>query len=246
MSAKNNSDCSTDNHSREIGEMFSTITPWYDKQNHIFSLGTDIWWRRCLCKEVVPGPTGKVLDLAAGTLDVTVALARQYPQLQIIAADISETMLKYGFDKKVHHADRGRITPLVADARHLPLQTDSVDAVTIAFGIRNIQPRADALREMLRILTPGGRACILEFAPVRTPLIGPLYHWHVSKLMPRLSRLLSGKDDVYRAMQYLAESIEAFPDPKAFRQEINDAGFAFVQHKSLTLGLANLHIAIKA
>ena len=257
MPVPDDSDCAADAHARRIAAMFDEITPWYDKQNHIFSLGVDIWWRHCLCKEVAPssaGSTGKVLDLAAGTLDVTIALAKRYPQLQIIAADISAAMLKHGYEKKVHIADRARITTLAADARKLPLQDNCVDAVTIAFGIRNVQPRADALAEMLRVLIPGGRACVLEFAPVRKPIIGTLYHWYVAGLMPRLSNLIrlldrdradKGGSGVYESMRYLADSIEAFPNPADFTQELRAAGFASVHHKALTFGLANLHIAIK-
>ena len=142
-----------DEHTRAVTAMFSRMTPWYDFQNHAFSLGFDFWWRRNLVRAVAPGPTGVVLDLAAGTLDVTLALIRRYPGLRVIAADICAPMLDYGMERKVKPDEKERITPLVADARRLPLPDASVDAVAIAFGIRNVRPRAEALAEMHRVLT---------------------------------------------------------------------------------------------
>ena len=141
-----------DEHTRAVTAMFSRMTPWYDFQNHAFSLGFDFWWRRNLVRAVAPGPTGVVLDLAAGTLDVTLALIRRYPGLRVIAADICAPMLDYGMERKVKPDEKERITPLVADARRLPLPDASVDAVTIAFGIRNVRPRAEALAEIAAFL----------------------------------------------------------------------------------------------
>lgn len=233
---------SLDAHARAVSDMFGRMTPWYDFQNHAFSLGLDLWWRRKLAASVTPGPTGVVLDLAAGTLDVTLALCRRYPNLRIIAADICEPMLDYGMTRKARPEEKKRITPLVADARRLPLPDASVDAVTIAFGIRNVQPRSDALAEMRRVLVPGGRACVLEFAPVTLPVFGPVYHWYLRNVMPRLAGLVSGSTEAY---DYFAETIARFPSPEAFREEFLEAGFPFVQHIPLTLGVANLHIAIR-
>lgn len=231
-----------DAHTQAVSDMFGRMTPWYDFQNHAFSLGLDYWWRWHLARSVVPGPTGTVLDLAAGTLDVTLSLARRYPELRLIAADICEPMLNYGMERKVKPGEKDRITSLVADARHLPLPDASVDAVTIAFGIRNVRPRAEALAEMHRVLVPGGRACVLEFAPVSTPLIGPAYHWYLKNVMPKLAHMVSGSTDAY---DYFADTIANFPAPAAFRDELKKAGFPFVQHTPFTFGIANLHVAVK-
>lgn len=231
-----------DAHTKAVTDMFGRMTPWYDFQNHAFSLGLDYWWRWHLARSVVPGPTGVALDLAAGTLDVTLALVRRYPGLRLIAADICEPMLNYGMQRKVRPNEKDRITAMVADARRLPLPDASVDAVTIAFGIRNVQPRAEALAEMYRVLVPGGRACVLEFAPVTTPLIGHAYHWYLKNVMPKLANLVSGSTDAY---DYFADTIANFPSPAAFRDELKEAGFPFVQHTPFTLGVAHLHVAVK-
>ncbi len=231
-----------DEHTRAVAAMFSRMTPWYDLQNHAFSLGFDFWWRRNLVRAVAPGPTGVVLDLAAGTLDVTLALIRRYPGMRVIAADICAPMLDYGMERKVKPGEKERITPLVADARRLPLPDASVDAVTIAFGIRNVRPRAEALAEMYRVLAPGGRVCVLEFAPVTTPVFGPAYHWYLKSVMPKLARLVSNSTKAY---DYFADSIVHFPPPPAFSAELREAGFPFVQYFPFTLGVVNLHIAVR-
>ncbi|MCH5277130.1 MAG: ubiquinone/menaquinone biosynthesis methyltransferase [Desulfovibrionaceae bacterium] len=222
--------------------MFGRMTPWYDFQNHAFSLGLDFWWRRALIRAVVPGPTGMVLDAAAGTLDVTLGLIRRYPGLRVIAADICAPMLDYGMKRKIRPGEREHVRPLVADVRRLPLPDASVDAVTMAFGIRNVRPRSEALREIFRVLAPGGRACILEFAPVTTPLFGPVYHWYLKHVMPKLASLVSRSPQAY---DYFADSIANFPAPPAFSAELREAGFPLVRHVPLTLGVANLHMAVR-
>ncbi len=231
-----------DQHTKDVSEMFGRMTPWYDLQNRVFSLFLDCWWRRNLVRSVVPGPTRHVIDMAAGTLDVSLALLRRYPELRVTATDICEPMLRYGMEKKVRPEERPRITSMVADARKMPMPDACADAITIAFGIRNVRPRMDALREMHRLLVPGGRACILEFAPVSTPVFGPFYHWYLKNVMPKLAGLVSRSTNAY---DYFAETIENFPKPADFSAELREAGFDFVQHIPLTLGVANIHIAVR-
>lgn len=229
-------------HTEDVAEMFGRMARWYDFQNRAFSLFLDCWWRRNLVRSVVPGPTRHVVDLAAGTLDVSLALLRRYPELTVTATDISEPMLRYGEEHKVRASERSRIKTMVADARQMPLPDNCADAVTIAFGIRNVRPRMDALREMHRLLVPGGRACILEFAPVSTPVFGPFYHWYLKNVMPKLAGLVSRSNN---AFDYFAETIETFPKPADFSAELREAGFDFVQHIPFTLGVANIHIAVR-
>ena len=233
---------SADAHTRNVSEMFGRMTPWYDLQNRVFSLFLDCWWRHNLVKSVVPGPTATVIDMASGTLDVALALIRRHPELHVYATDICEPMLRYGEEHKIRAGERSRITTMVADARHMPLPDGCADAVTIAFGIRNVRPRMEALREMHRLLVPGGRACILEFAPVSAPLFGPAYHWYLRRIMPKFAGLVSRSTSAY---DYFADTIENFPKPAAFSEELRQAGFAFVQHIPFTLGVANLHIAVR-
>ena len=233
---------SADAHTRAVSDMFGRLTPWYDLQNHAFSLGLDFWWRRHLVRAIVPGPTRRVLDLAAGTLDVSIALCRRHPGLSVVAADICGPMLDFGMERKAKGPLKERISPLVADARCLPLPDASFDAVTMAFGIRNVRPRADALKEMHRVLVPGGRACVLEFAPVETPLFGPFYHWYLRVIMPRLAGLICSYPEAYA---FLADTVENFPRPADFSEELREAGFPFVRCTSLTFGVVNLHVAVK-
>jgi demethylmenaquinone methyltransferase/2-methoxy-6-polyprenyl-1,4-benzoquinol methylase len=231
-----------DAHTQNVSAMFGRMTPWYDLQNRVFSLFLDCWWRRSLVCTVVPGPANTIVDLAAGTLDVSLALIRRYPGLHVYAADICEPMLRYGEEHKIRAGERSRITTMVTDARQMPLPDGCADAVTMAFGIRNVRPRIEALKEMHRMLIPGGRACILEFAPVSTPLFGSCYHWYLRHIMPKLAGLVSRSTSAY---DYFADTIENFPQPEAFSEELRQAGFAFVQHIPLTLGVANIHIAIR-
>jgi demethylmenaquinone methyltransferase/2-methoxy-6-polyprenyl-1,4-benzoquinol methylase len=233
----------TDAHTRTVNDMFGRMAGWYDFQNHAFSLGLDFWWRRNLVRSAAPGPSGTMIDMAAGTLDVALGLCRRYPEVRVIAVDICEPMLDYGMKRKTRPDEKGRIDALVADVRDLPLEAESADAVTMAFGIRNIRPREDALREMRRVLLPGGSACILEFAPVALPFFGRLYHGYLRNCLPRLAGMLSGSGEAYR---YFAESIEQFPPPEKFCDELRSRGFPFVRHTAFALGIAHLFVAIKA
>ena len=149
-------------HDAAVSGMFGRIAGFYDLLNHTLSLGIDYYWRHVLAKNVRVGSTNRVLDLAAGTLDVSLAIRRKYPHVQVPAMDFCPPMLQRGLHKL--KGDNARaIMPVAADAKKLPLPDASVDCVTMAFGIRNIKPRSEAFAEMLRVLTPGGRACILEF-----------------------------------------------------------------------------------
>lgn len=227
---------------RAIRELFGPLTARYDLHNRLFSLGLDMGWRRELVRGVRLGPTGRVLDLAAGTLDVSLLVRRQLPQAQVLALDLCAPMLHRGMRRKLAPGDADRIAPAVADARCLPLPDASVDAVTIAFGIRNMVPREAALAEIRRVLTPGGRLHILELAPVRLPLFGSLYHWHLERVMPALAGVFSGKGEAFR---YLGATIRNFPAPEVFARELDAAGLRPVAWQPLAAGIANIHRAEK-
>ncbi len=231
-----------DEHTRGVSEMFGRMTPWYDLQNRAFSLFLDCWWRKRLVDCAVRGGARTFVDMASGTLDVALGLIRRSPEASVTATDICEPMMEYGMKHKVRAGERGRISTMVADARSMPLPDGCADCVTMAFGIRNVRPRGDALREMHRMLVPGGRACILEFAPVSTPVFGPAYHWYLRHVMPRLAGLVSRSST---AFDYFADTIENFPRPGDFAAELRGAGFSTVKHIPLTLGVANIHIAVR-
>ena len=206
--------------------MFGRIAGFYDLLNHTLSLGIDYYWRHVLAKNVRVGSTNRVLDLAAGTLDVSLAIRRKYPHVQVPAMDFCPPMLQRGLHKL--KGDNARaIMPVAADAKKLPLPDASVDCVTMAFGIRNIKPRSEAFAEMLRVLTPGGRACILEFGSGSERIWGGLYNFYLDRILPRIGKMVSRDPGAY---EYLAETIRNFPTAPALEKEMTDAGFARASH----------------
>lgn len=229
-------------HAQAVASMFGRIVPWYDMLNTVLSCGLDRVWRRRLVREVRPGPTGRVLDLAAGTLDVSLALRRRYPTINVPALDFCPPMLQHG-RKKLHGDNAHAIMPVAADGKRLPLPDNCVDAVTIAFGIRNILPRTEALAEMARVLVPGGRACILEFGSGKNKVWGGLYNTYLSRMLPRIGKLVSGDAGAYG---YLADTILQFPTAEELEEEMRASGFACAWHIPLTSGIVCLHVGEKA
>lgn len=235
------------NHGKAVASMFGRIVPWYDMLNVLLSGGMDRLWRRRLAREVRPLPasTGRVLDLAAGTLDVSLAIRRRHPHMVVPAMDFCPPMLVRG-QKKLHGDNARAVMPVAADAKCLPLPDACVDAVTMAFGIRNILPRADAFAEMVRVLAPGGRACILEFGSGKKRIWGGVYNLYMKRILPGIGRLVSGDREGGGAYAYLAESICRFPTAEELEEEMRAAGFACAWHIPLTSGIVCLHIGEKA
>lgn len=222
-----------------VAGMFGRIAGWYDFLNRLLSLGIDQHWRRELARTA--GPSADLaLDLAAGTLDVALALRREAPDTLVAALDFCPPMLVHG-RRKLKGENSRRILPVAADARRLPLRTDSASCITMAFGIRNITPRRMAFAEMLRVLRPGSRACILEFGSGRERIWGGLYNAYLNHVLPLIGRAFS-RDDAYA---YLAESIRAFPTAEELTDEMYTAGFTRVWYKRLTSGIVCLHVGEK-
>jgi len=221
-----------------VSGMFGRISGWYDFLNHFLSLGMDILWRKKLVSAVRPGATGRILDLAAGTMDVTCELKSRYPHARILAMDFSGPMLEHG-RPKLAGIERD-VLPVLADGRALPLPQKSVDAVTIAFGIRNIRPREAAYAEILRVLAPGGRLAILEFGSSSRPIWKGLYNFYLNTLLPLVGRVVSRDREAY---SYLAETIADFPTAPALEAELAAAGFVNVSHEPLLSGIVNIHVA---
>lgn len=226
-----------------VAAMFGRIVNVYDPLNRLFSLGLDQHWRDCLVRTALLGlhdtPLPSLLDSAAGTLDVSLKLAAARPDARITALDFCLPMLEKG-QKKL--GGPGHITPVAGDALRLPLPDQSMHALTMAFGIRNISPRETALAEMVRVLKPGGRACLLEFSPPEKTVVRGLYGFYLNRLLPLVGKLLS-KDSAYK---YLAESITTFPTPGELAKEMRAAGFDRVYHVPLTFGVIRLHVGEKA
>lgn len=225
---------------RRVQGLFSRIAGVYDLLNHVLSFGMDIWWRRRLVRAVTPFPprgTARILDLAAGTLDVSIALARRHPRRLVLAMDFCRPMLVRGLGKRAR-LQKGRVEPLVADGRALPLPDNSVDAITIAFGLRNIRPRAEAYAEALRVLVPGGRFCVLEFGSAKDRILFGTYNLYLRYVLPLIGRVVSRDAKAYR---YLADTIMEYPSARALEEEMRLAGFTRVGHRRLSAGIVCLH-----
>jgi demethylmenaquinone methyltransferase/2-methoxy-6-polyprenyl-1,4-benzoquinol methylase len=222
--------------------MFSRIAARYDLANHVLSWGADFHWRQRLVRSVHDIHPHSVLDLATGSGDVAFALADGLRSgARITGMDFCQPMLDEAEAKKNHHPAYGNIEFLPADALALPVPDGSFDAVTVAFGLRNMDPRSQALREMHRVLTkPRGRLFVLEFSQP-FPWFRPVYFAYLELLLPWIADRLTGDRGAY---EYLGGSIASFPDRKALSDEIRLAGFSHVNATPMTFGVVSLHEAV--
>jgi demethylmenaquinone methyltransferase/2-methoxy-6-polyprenyl-1,4-benzoquinol methylase len=222
--------------------MFARIAHRYDVANRCLSGGVDLWWRRKLVAAVRRVRPHAVLDLATGSGDVAFALARGLaPDTTILGMDFCQPMLDEAETKKAAAggARYARVRFQAGDGLALPLADASFDAVTIAFGLRNMADRHQALGEMHRVLRPGGSLFVLEFSQPYA-WFRPWYLFYLRRVLPRLAKVLTGDRAAY---VYLNETIEEFPNRPALAGEITAAGFGPVRARALTLGIAALHEA---
>lgn len=222
-----------------VQDIFATITSKYDVLNHLLSLRRDVAWRRFCVRRMSFFRTNRFLDVATGTGDLAIEAALRYPQIRVTGLDFVREMVVQG-KKKVagrHLADR--IAFLKGDALSLPFPNDFFDTAAIAFGIRNIPERTQALQEMVRVVTPGGRVMVLEFNFPKTPILRPLYGLYLNVILPRLARTLSPNPEAYA---YLADSVMNFPSPEAFKALMARAGVMNVEVYRLTMGVTCLYV----
>ena len=224
------------------GDMFDRIARRYDMLNRVLSMGIDHGWRRRTVASL--GLRGiarpEVLDLATGTGDLAIAIARSHGEARVRGTDPSKNMLAIGVDKVRARGLDGRVSLSTGDAQAIALPDASLDAVTIAFGIRNVPDRARALAEMARVTRPGGTVAVLELGEPRGGLIGPFARFHIRHVVPRLGALLSGATE-YR---YLQRSIAAFPEPEQFAAMMEAVGLR-TTITPLTFGVCNLYVGRK-
>ena len=226
-----------------IRKMFDGIAPSYDRLNHLMSLGVDRRWRRRALREIVDGTPQQVLDVACGTGDSTIAVARTAAAGSLVTgADISEGMMALVAEKAEKAGVADRIRLVVADGEALPFADAYFDRVTCAFGIRNFEHKEVGLKEFHRVLKPGGRAVILELSVPRNRVIRSLYDLYFFHLLPWIGGLVSGNKAAYR---YLPASVHAFPAPDVFCGMLRVAGFSRVRHKAFTFGLCRLFVGEK-
>ena len=229
--------------SHPIQAMFSAIAPRYDLLNRLLSFSQDRFWRRRAGREASVPPGGSALDVCTGTADLAIELAIQYPRAsRIVGADFCLPMLRLGADK----VNRAHLTPAIflqaALAQRLPYRDNSFDAVTVAFGIRNVSDRKQALGEMVRVVRPGGRVVLLEFTEPPGRLFGSLYRFYFHHLLPWIGRAFSGHPSAYA---YLPASVSTFPSPEAVTTLLRDGGLHDVRHILLSRGIVALHVGVK-
>jgi demethylmenaquinone methyltransferase/2-methoxy-6-polyprenyl-1,4-benzoquinol methylase len=222
-----------------IAGMFDAIAPRYDLLNHLLSAGIDRRWRATAIRSL--GLTGRetLLDVCTGTADIAL---QARGAARVVGVDFAGAMLAFGRRKVRDAGEDRRITLVRGDASMLPVRDGSVDAVTVAFGIRNVEHPERACAEMSRAMRAGGRLAILEFGVPRIPGISTLYLWYFKYLLPRVGRLVSGHTAAY---SYLPASVGTFPPPPAFMAILEQAGFSEVRADSLTRGIVYLYTARK-
>jgi demethylmenaquinone methyltransferase/2-methoxy-6-polyprenyl-1,4-benzoquinol methylase len=225
-----------------VNSMFGRIARRYDLANRLLSGGRDVAWRRQLVAAALTAPPRDLLDLATGSGDVAFALSRAAPEARIVGADFCLPMLEEAERKKKAAGGYGNVTFQAADALALPFPPASFDAVTIAFGLRNLADRARGLAEMRRVLRPGGRLLVLEFSQPYA-WFRPFYLFYLRRILPAFAGGVTGDRAAY---VYLNESIEVFPGRPALAAEIRAAGFTGVSARALTFGIVALHEAAAA
>ncbi|MCW8086506.1 class I SAM-dependent methyltransferase [Sabulicella glaciei] len=224
-----------------VRRVFDSVAPRYDLMNDAMSLGIHRVWKRILINAVAPRPNETLLDLAGGTGDISF-LALQRGAGRVLCSDINDEMLRVGRDRA---AERGLVAGLdfvCADAERLPLPDSSVHKITMAFGLRNCTNKGAVLREMRRVLKPGGRAHVLEFSRLEVSALEPLYDAWSFKVLPRMGQRLAGDAESYR---YLAESIRTFPDQETLAAMMREAGLERVAYRNLSGGIVALHTGWK-
>lgn len=231
-----------DEKKRFVKEKFSSISGRYDLLNSLLSLQIDRYWRWRTTRLLREFPHGWVLDLCAGTLPLSLELARQAPQRRVLSIDFCEDMLRTGANALPQDERHKRIFPVCGDGEIIPAPTASFWGCTVAFGVRNLSRTLQGLKEMHRILRPSGKLLILEFSRPTNPIIKPLYSLYLNRFLPAIAGLISGDKEAY---QYLASSIAAFYEPEELLTMMREAGFTTVSRIPLTFGIVSLYIGIK-
>lgn len=227
---------------RQVERMFDSIAPAYDFMNRAMTLGIDRLWRAKAVGMLRAEEPRHLLDVATGTGDLALLLARKLPQARITGVDLSSGMIKVGKEKVRKSGVADRVTLQVADCLDLPFANDEFDCITVAYGVRNFADLAAGYREMHRVLRPGGTLCVIELSTPVNPLVKPLYKAYTRGIIPLVGRLVS-KDA--RAYSYLPESIAAVPQRGRMCALMESAGFREATFRPLTFGVCTIYLARK-
>lgn len=226
----------------EVQLMFDNIAPSYDKLNHIFSLSIDKLWRRRVVRIVRRHNPERVLDLATGTGDLAIAMAKRIPTAKVMGVDLSENMLAVAAEKVSRQGLDDHIALYQGDAEQLDVERGLLDAVTVAFGVRNFGDIEASLREVWRVLREGGMFVVLEFSTPRNALVRKLYGLYSERVMTPVAGMMSHDKKAYN---YLPASISEFPEPEKFIEMLEAAGFVGCKRRSQSLGIAQIYICYK-
>lgn len=232
-----------DEKEKKVRAVFQSVAPNYDLMNDLMSFGIHHLWKRFTIEtsQVRPGQT--VLDLAGGSGDLTRLLSRRVGEKgQVLLADINAAMLQVGRDKLLNEGLSGNIQYIQANAEQLPFANNSIDAITIGFGLRNVTDKEKALRSMYRVCKPGAKLMVLEFSSPVLPGLQTVYDWYSFNVLPKIGQLFAQDTSSY---QYLAESIRKHPNQEELKILIEDAGFEDCRYHNLTAGIVALHTAYK-
>ena len=226
-----------------VREVFDSVAAQYDLMNDLMSGGLHRLWKRFTIELSAVRSGQTVLDIAGGTGD----LAAKFSKLvgadgKVILADINAAMLSVGRDRLIDKGALSNIDVVQADAQFLPFEDNSIDCITIAFGLRNVTDKVKALRSMHRVLKPGGRVLVLEFSKPTSPLLSKVYDAYSFSALPAMGKLITDDADSYR---YLAESIRKHPDQESLLEMVEDAGFVDCRYHNMTGGIVAVHRGIK-
>ena len=232
-----------DEKARRVADVFHSVAGKYDLMNDLMSMGIHRLWKRFTIELSGVRKGHRVLDIAGGTGDLT----KRFSELvgdtgEVVLADINDSMLKVGRSRLIDEGFAGNIEYVQADAEHLPFPDNSFNVVSIAFGLRNVTDKDQALRDMTRVLKPGGKLLVLEFSKPTIPMLSRAYDLYSFTALPVMGKLFAGDSESYK---YLAESIRMHPDQETLKQMMGDAGLVNCKYHNMTGGIVALHAGVK-
>lgn len=240
----------------QVRDMFDNIAPAYDFMNRAMTMGIDKWWRRKAIKTISKHLSDtketkdkdchnlfpSILDVATGTGDIAILLAKKFPKARVTGVDLSKRMVEIGRKKVEHNGLEDRVSLGIGNCLALPFGENEFDCITVAYGVRNFERLLDGYREMLRVLKPGGMLCVIELSTPTSSVVKPLYNFYSGKVIPFFGKIISNDS---RAYSYLPESISAAPQGPVMIALMENAGFVDCNYQTMTFGTCSIYTAQK-